>query len=80
MGELITTIIAEFLKWIFISILFDLIIKVPGYWIKNLLFKSKDDRSNPQAINPDGLLSICCGLLLWAVIGGISYKLYRVWH
>jgi hypothetical protein len=80
MGELIVTVIAEFLKWIFVSVIFDILIKLPGYWIANLLFKSKNDRSNAQGINPDGLLSICCGLLLWAIIGGIGYKFYRVWH
>jgi Kef-type K+ transport system membrane component KefB len=79
MGELIATIIAEFFEWIFISVIFDIIIKLPGYWIANLLFKSKNDRSNAREINPDGLLSICCGLSLWAVIGGIGYKLYQVW-
>ncbi|WP_310425926.1 hypothetical protein [Chamaesiphon sp. VAR_48_metabat_135_sub] len=74
MGE----VVAEIINWIFISILFDTIIKIPGYWIASLLFKSKEDRSNVQEINLDGLLSVCCGLLFWAVIGGIGYKFYQV--
>jgi hypothetical protein len=84
MGEIIGVLVAEILKWIFISVLFDLVIKLPGYFIVVLFLKcrvrkldSRSQRLRQREIPPDGLLSIGCGLLFWALIGAIGYRWYQ---
>jgi hypothetical protein len=77
MGEIIATLVAEILKWIFASIIFDIFVKIPGYAIARLLVKSNRQQSDRREISPDGATSICCGLLFWVSIGGIGYSLYR---
>jgi hypothetical protein len=77
MGEIIATLVAEILKWIFASIIFDIFVKIPGYTIARLLVRSNRQPSYEREISPDGAMSICCGLLFWVSIGGIGYSLYR---
>ncbi|WP_295619632.1 hypothetical protein [Chamaesiphon sp. GL140_3_metabinner_50] len=78
MGEIIATLVAEICKWIFISIIFDLVIKIPGYAIARMLVNSRQKQPRRE-ISPDGAMSICCGLLFWAGLSGIGYSLYRAW-
>jgi hypothetical protein len=78
-GEIIATLVAEIFKWVFISIIFDLVIKIPGYAIARMLVNSKQKQSRVREISPDGAMSICYGCLFWAVLGGIGYHLYRSW-
>jgi hypothetical protein len=76
MGEFFITLIVEIFQWIFVQIIFDIFIKVPGYFIAILLLRL-GVRKVDREISPDGCLSICCGLLFWAVVGGIGYRWYQ---
>jgi hypothetical protein len=84
MGEIIGALVAEILKWIFISVIFDLLIKLPGYFIAVSLLRfrgrkldSSSERLRQREISPDGLFSIGCGLLFWALVGAIGYRWYQ---
>ncbi len=70
-------LIAEIISWIFSSIIFDILIKIPGYGIAILLCRlglRKIDRE----ISPDGAMSITCGLLFWVIIGSIGYRFLQL--
>ena len=72
------TIIAEILAWIFTSIILDALIKIPGYWIVNILFRPNPARPFDRKYTPESAICICCGLLFWAVVGTTCYGLTRV--
>jgi hypothetical protein len=76
MGEIIVAAIATILEWIFISIIFDLLIKLPGYFIAVSLLKFRW-RKLDRETSPDELLSIFCGLLFWALVGALGYRWYQ---
>jgi hypothetical protein len=76
MGELTATLVVKIFRWIFISIVFDIGIKIPGYAIARLLANLRRTTASERGVSPDGAMSTCCGLLFW---GGIGYAVYRLW-
>ena len=61
-------ILGRFLGQIFLEIVFEFLIKGPGYLISKSLSKSNPD--------PDGLAVVIFGILFWLVIGVAVYIVY----
>ena len=67
----ILEVVGRFIAEIFMQIVFELLIKGPGYLIlRYVLLKNDDD------IDPDGVLVIFIGITFWAVLGFGAYSCY----
>jgi hypothetical protein len=75
-GWILRSVIAEIIGWILSSVI-DILIKIPGYGIAILLCRFRS-RKIDREISPDGAMSITCGLLFWALIGSIGYRLLQL--
>ncbi len=64
-------IIGRFLAEIFIQLIFELLIKGPGFLILRFVFLKKDND-----IDPDGILVVFIGLMFWGILGLSAYYLY----
>ena len=61
-------VVAQF----FVDVVFELLIKGPGYVLAKLL-----SRSGAKELDPDGFLVVTTGLLFWVVVGVAAYFVYR---
>jgi uncharacterized membrane protein len=62
-------VLARFIGEIIVSIIFEIIIKGPGYIIVKFLSKPKSE--------PGEGVSTIVGILFWLLIGGISFYVYK---
>ena len=58
-------VIARFLGYIFLELIFELLLKGPGYFICKQLTKNDS--------NPDGVIVVFIGFLFWVVLGLSAY-------
>jgi hypothetical protein len=61
-------VLGRFIGQFIIEVLFELLLKGPGYLISKQFTKSDP--------NPDGFIVLLCGLLFWLVIGFGTYGIY----
>ncbi|WP_444930364.1 hypothetical protein ACJJIF_00810 [Microbulbifer sp. SSSA002] len=61
-------VIGHFLGHIFIEIIFELLLKGPGYFISKQFTKRDPD--------PDGLIVVLIGFLFWIALGIGAYSMY----
>ena len=66
--EGIFKIVGRFIVQIFLEIVFEILIKGPGYFISRLLTKHDP--------NPDGFAVVIAGILFWVVIGFGFHSMY----
>lgn len=66
--EGIFKILARFMGQIFIEIIFELLLKGPGYFISKQFTKRDPD--------PDGFIVIITGIIFWVVVGVSVYSIY----
>jgi hypothetical protein len=76
-GWILKSFIAETIAWILSSLILNILIKIPGYGIATLLCRFRS-RKIDREIDPDGAMSITCGLLFWALIGSIGYRFLQL--
>ena len=74
LAEGLLRFVGRVIAQICVDIVFELLIKGPGYLLAKLL-----GRSGKPDPDPDGFLVIAAGLLFWAVVGLAIYFLYRAW-
>lgn len=61
-------VMGRFVGQFFIEVVFEIIIKGPGYFIVKLFIKGEP--------NPDGAAVVITGVLFWLVLGCGAYSLY----
>ena len=66
--EGIFRVVGRFIGQIFIEIVFELLIKGPGYFISKVFTKHDP--------NPDGFVVVITGILFWVVVGFGFYSIY----
>lgn len=64
--------LGRILGQIFCEIIFELVLKGPGYIIVKALSRSD--------VNPDGYAVVMSGVIFWLVVGGAAYATYNYLH
>jgi hypothetical protein len=76
-GWILKSAIADTIAWVLSSFVLDILIKIPGYGIAVLICRFRS-RKIEREINPDGAMSIICGLSFWTIIASISYRFLQL--
>ncbi|WP_226661180.1 hypothetical protein [Microbulbifer aggregans] len=63
-------VVGRFIVQIFYELLFELMVKGPGYFISKKLINRDPD--------PDGLVVVITGFTFWLIIGAGAYEVYKL--
>jgi hypothetical protein len=66
--EGIFRVLGRFIGQIFIEIIFEILLKGPGYFISKQFTKANPD--------PDGFIVVITGIVFWVVLGFGGYSIY----
>ena len=66
--EGIFKVLGRFLGYLFLEIIFELLVKGPGYFIAKIFTKNPPDL--------DGFIVIVVGILFWSIIGFCVYAIF----
>ncbi|MBV1871960.1 MAG: hypothetical protein KUG83_05385 [Gammaproteobacteria bacterium] len=61
-------VLGRFVSQIFIEIIFDILLKGPGYFIGRIFTKGEPD--------PDGFIVVTTGIVFWVVLGFGVFSIY----
>jgi hypothetical protein len=62
-------VLGRFIGQFFIEIIFEILLKGPGYFISKQFTKNDPD--------PDGFIVVLTGFFFWLFVGGACYALYN---